>query len=287
MRALTSVLNQTHADIEVVVVIDGPDVGTVDVLKTVRDRRVRALLNTQSLTAAGARNRGVDHAKGDWIAFLDDDDEWSPDKLAKQIKMITSLGEQLITCLSRVYSPHHTSVKPKHIFNNIIPLDEYLFDRRSPFHCQGFIQTSSYLLPRTVFNKVRFATDNPHDDWDFILRLSKCQGIKIQTVPEILVTIHADHGGPSLSNNVAWADSLKWIESIKLYITPRAYAAFCLGVVGSRAAAGRNYAAFFHILRLSFLYGSPRLWSLITYLARWLIPSTAVKKSKLLWMGTG
>src|ERR1700722_12759995 len=116
MRALTSVLNQTHADIEVVVVIDGPDVETVDVLKTVRDHRMRTLLNTQSLTAAGARNRGVDHAKGDWIAFLDDDDEWSPDKLEKQIKMTTSLGEQLITCLSRVCSPHHTSVKPKHIF---------------------------------------------------------------------------------------------------------------------------------------------------------------------------
>jgi glycosyltransferase involved in cell wall biosynthesis len=286
-RALRSVLNQTYANIEVVVVIDGPDARSVNVLKAVRDHRVRTVYNPRSLTAAGARNRGVDHAKGDWIAFLDDDDEWLPDKLEKQMKMISSMDDQLITCLSRVCSPYYRCVKPKHIFDNSIPLDEYLFDCRSPFHSQGFIQTSSYLLPRSLFNKIRFAVDNPHDDWDFILRLSKCREVRIQTVPEVLVVIHVDEDRPSLSNNVEWAASLRWIESIKLYLTPRAYAALCLGVVGSRAAAGRDYAVFFHILRLSFLEGSPRMWSLVAYIARWIIPRAAPKKAKRLLMDIG
>ena len=78
LRAVASVLNQTYEQIEVIVVVDGPDQATIDVLRTVKDPRMQVVVNPRSLTAAGARNVGVDHARGEWIAFLDDDDEWLP-----------------------------------------------------------------------------------------------------------------------------------------------------------------------------------------------------------------
>src|SRR5271169_1967794 len=99
LRALASALNQTYEQIEVIVVIDGPDEDTIDVLRRVNDPRLRVIVNPRSLTAAGARNVGVDHAKGEWIAFLDDDGEWLPGKIEKQIAFASNQDAVLISCL--------------------------------------------------------------------------------------------------------------------------------------------------------------------------------------------
>ena len=81
LRAIDSVLRQTYQEIEVIVVVDRPDPDTVSAVQSVNDPRVRLIVNPYSSTAAGARNAGADHATGEWIAFLDDDDEWLPNKL--------------------------------------------------------------------------------------------------------------------------------------------------------------------------------------------------------------
>ena len=55
LRAVASVLNQTYKQIEIIVVVDGPDEATIDVLRTVNDPRLQVVVNPRSLTAAGAR----------------------------------------------------------------------------------------------------------------------------------------------------------------------------------------------------------------------------------------
>jgi len=271
-RALASVFNQTHQQIEVIVVVDGPDEDTCDVLRTVKDPRLRVIVNPRSLTAAGARNVGIDHAKGEWIAFLDDDDEWLPSKIEKQIAYASDRGAVLISCLSRVVTPNATSVRPQVIYDNSFPLDEYLFDRRSLFSGSGFIQTSSYLMPRSVFDRARFNVESPHDDWDLILHLSKQFGVLIETVPEVLVILYSEAQRPSLSTSGTWQKSLVWIDSIRPIITRRAYGSFCLGVVGPRAAKERNYAAFFLLLYRAFRFGSPGIWRILPFIGFWLLP---------------
>ena len=111
-RALESVFRQTWRELEVIVVVDGPDPDTVAVLKTVDDPRLRVIQNPRSLTAAGARNAGIDLAKGEWIAFLDDDDEWMPEKLTKQLAYAEGHGPALITCLSCVVTSGGSFVRP-------------------------------------------------------------------------------------------------------------------------------------------------------------------------------
>ncbi len=272
MRALRSVFAQTHAEIEVIVVVDGPDQSTISALEGNIDPRLRVLINPKSLTAAGARNRGIDEAKGAWIAFLDDDDEWLPQKLARQIEFAQDRGPAIISCLNRVVTSQYTFIRPAVMFDNSIPLDEYLFDQRSPFGGAGFIQTSGYLAPREVFEQARFRTDNPHDDWDLLLRLSKELGLRIETVPEVLAILYIDDGRPSLSKAGSWLTSLQWIDSVRPMITRRAYGGFCLGVVGPRAAKEWAYGAIPVILYRSFKYGSPRLWRVAAFLAMWLLP---------------
>jgi glycosyltransferase involved in cell wall biosynthesis len=276
-RALASVFGQTWRRLEVIVVVDGPDPDTVAILQTMDDPRLHVIVNSESLTAAGARNVGMDRAKGQWIAFLDDDDEWLPEKLAKQVAFAADLGgPALISCLSRVVTPTESYVRPQVIYDNILPIDEYLFDRRSPFAGRGFIQTSSYLLPRAVCRDLRFRTDTPHDDWDFLLRLSKQKAVHVETVPEILVNLYVEDARPSLSKSGTWLSSLEWAERMRPLLTRRAYSGFCLGVVAPRAAKERAHRAQGLLLYRAFRHGSPRAWRVAASLGLWLIPQGAL-----------
>lgn len=93
-RAIDSVLLQDYVDYELIVVDDnglGSDAQneTERILKQkYKDYRIRYIPNTKSLGGGGARNTGVTAAKGEYIAFLDDDEDWLPGKLTKQIDII-------------------------------------------------------------------------------------------------------------------------------------------------------------------------------------------------------
>lgn len=82
--AIESVLAQSYQDCEIVVVDDGSTDGTRDVLEPYRDR-IRYLYQDNN-GVSSARNAGIEEAKGKWIAFLDSDDEWLPDKLEIQMQ---------------------------------------------------------------------------------------------------------------------------------------------------------------------------------------------------------
>lgn len=272
LRAIHSVLSQTHQEIEAIVVVDRPDQDTVSAVQSVNDPRLNLIVNPYSWTAAGARNAGADRATGEWIAFLDDDDEWLPTKLERQLAFASGRAPALVSCLSRIVTSTATHIAPQVIYDNYSPVDEYLFDRRSLFGGFPMIQTSSYLLPHQLFDKVRFDEECPHDDWGFLLHLSKRVGARIEIVPEVLVVLYFEEQRPSYTSRTSsWSRSLRWLDSIRPIISRRAYSGFCLGVVGSRAAQERAYTAFPELLYRAFRNGSPRLLQVLPFLAYWLI----------------
>lgn len=83
VHTLQSVLNQTFQDFEIVIVDDGSTDGSVSEVEKFSDSRIR-LIHQKNAGVAAARNRGIEEAKGDLIAFLDADDEWKPEYLATQ-----------------------------------------------------------------------------------------------------------------------------------------------------------------------------------------------------------
>lgn len=87
--AVRSALRQTYATIEIAVVDDGSEDQTSNLLKTIRDDRMRVIYQTNSGVAC-ARNRGIQMARGLFIAFLDADDTWAPEKLARQLAAMTA-----------------------------------------------------------------------------------------------------------------------------------------------------------------------------------------------------
>jgi glycosyltransferase involved in cell wall biosynthesis len=83
---LRSVLHQRDVELEVIVVDDGSSDDTAAVVAGLGDPRVRVVRHEISQGPSAARNRGAAEARGRWVAFIDDDDLWAPDKLARQVQ---------------------------------------------------------------------------------------------------------------------------------------------------------------------------------------------------------
>lgn len=91
-KTIRSVLNQTYEDWELLIVDDCSTDNTDEVLAEIHDPRIRIFKNECNSGAAVSRNRALREAKGQWIAYLDSDDLWMPEKLEKQIKFMESHG---------------------------------------------------------------------------------------------------------------------------------------------------------------------------------------------------
>ena len=89
-HALPSALTQERVDVEIVVVDDASDDGTATGLAGLRDPRIKIVRNEVQRRLPGARNAGAAVASGEWLAFLDDDDLWSPSKLRAQLDVAAS-----------------------------------------------------------------------------------------------------------------------------------------------------------------------------------------------------
>jgi glycosyltransferase involved in cell wall biosynthesis len=92
--SLGSAIAQRDVDLEIVIVDDGSRDATERTVSAIADPRVRYLRRAGSPGVSAARNAGIAEARGRWIAFLDDDDVWAPEKLARQTAVTTASGRR-------------------------------------------------------------------------------------------------------------------------------------------------------------------------------------------------
>jgi len=98
-RAIRSALEQDYEPLEVIVADDCSTDSTQDVVRNIRDHRVNLVPSSANRGAAGARNRGIRRATGNYVAFLDADDLWHPSKISTQVRMIEDNPKTtLVTC---------------------------------------------------------------------------------------------------------------------------------------------------------------------------------------------
>lgn len=103
---IDSVLAQTVTDLEVIVVDDGSSDNTGALLRETYGTKIRYYFQANH-GASAARNRGIEEARGDWIAFLDSDDLWEKDKLEWQFKALERFGPQCAACYTDVRIFNH------------------------------------------------------------------------------------------------------------------------------------------------------------------------------------
>lgn len=99
-KSIDSVLNQSFPELELLIVDDASTDNTYSVLERycALDSRIRIFHNRENLGGAGSRNKAISHARGRFIAFLDSDDLWMPQKLACQIQFMEKLEAEFSFC---------------------------------------------------------------------------------------------------------------------------------------------------------------------------------------------
>jgi glycosyltransferase involved in cell wall biosynthesis len=271
-NAVDSVLAQTVTDLELIVVVDGDDPGTAAYLKSVNDPRLRSIFHDRQRGAGQTRDTGALAGLGEWVAFLDDDDVWLPEKLEKQLQSAPSEPAILMT-LSWVQKNAGSFIKPDEPYDPSQPFDEWLFGQSSFFKGRGsFLQTSSLMMPRRLFEHLSFHDTRQHEEWELVLRAIKQRGYKLVTTREPLVIHYFDENRASLSKTYTWRRSLEWVNAMRGLITPRGYAAFCLTVAGRMAASAGDWSAFFPLLGAALRHGRPGARELFIFFMLWCMP---------------
>lgn len=274
-RAVRSALAQTLADIEVIVVVDGPDNSTRAALATESDPRLRVIELTASRGAPGARNAGVTAATAEWTALLDDDDEWLPEKLAIQLDLAKNASATLPIVISHLYmrTPRAELVLPRRVPDPGEPISEYLAIRKGLFHGDGFIQTSTIFAPTALFRQVPFTEGLRRlQELDWALRSLQLPGVDLVIAAEPLVIWYADENRPRVSDDAPVHESVQWLKQTRPLVTRRAYAALAMSVVSSMAAPSHNPRIFATLLSEAVRHGRPGALDYVTFAQVWLVP---------------
>ena len=288
VRAVKTALNQTHPNMNVVVVVDGPDELTSNALDALSDPRIQIISLPHHHGACEARNAGVQAAKGDWIAFLDDDDEWLPRKIELQLSAAGRSAHSIPVVLCRMIArtPLADYVWPRRLPEPGEPINEYLFCRKSVFHSRGVMQSSTLFAKREFLLRVPFRDGlRKHQDWDWVLRAAAQDGVGFDFESSPLTIYNVNPTQPGISNKTNdWHYSLSWIEEMRPYISSRAYASFVLSDVAEMAARVASLREYWELLKHAIQEGKPALADVMRYAIVRLFPRD-VRSRLRFWSG--
>lgn len=183
-RALSSVVAQTFSDFEIIVVDDGSSDDTMQVVQGLGIDRLRVIRHETNRGPAAARNTAVAVAKGEWIAFLDSDDVWKPEKLARQMTRLQAAPANVSACATGYYL--HKGGRELTIIPNLPP---GTFRFNILFGC-AISPGTTLLVKRKVFDEIGLFDERLRrlEDWDWLLRYA--QHYDIVFVPEPLANIY-------------------------------------------------------------------------------------------------
>lgn len=166
MRAVESALSQTLADIEVLIADDGSTDGTEELFAACRDSRVR-YCPLPHRGACAARNAGIALASGRYIAFLDSDDVWMPNKLELQKHQLETSGADVVFCAFRRHDGANVSCFP----DPDMPEGQISYQQ---LLAGNFVSTQTLFGRAACMKQIRFDERFPRmQDWEYAIRLAK------------------------------------------------------------------------------------------------------------------
>lgn len=179
-RALRSVYAQSYSPYEVIVIDDGSSDATTAMVQK-QFPGVKYFFQSNKGVSA-ARNLGIKQAKGDWIAFLDSDDEWLPSKLQLQVESLKDQSDKKVCHTEEVWIRHGRRINPMHkhrksggwIFRQCLPL------------C--VMSPSSIMLHRSIFETVGMFDESlpACEDYDLWLRITARYPVLFIEQPQIV-----------------------------------------------------------------------------------------------------
>ena len=186
-RSIDSVINQTKKPLEIIVVDDGSTDGTETMIKS--DYDFVKFIKQKNKGVSAARNIGIEVSIGEWICFLDSDDEWKKDKLEKQINAMKSNPGYKFFHSNEIWIKNGLRInqKKKHkkyggdIFDKCLDM------------CR--ISPSSVMIDKTVFDEVGNFNENLVVCEDYELWLRICDKYRVFFIDEPLIIKYGGHQG--------------------------------------------------------------------------------------------
>lgn len=224
--AAQSALTQTWGEIEVLIISDGPDPATRAAVVDL-DPRLRFLELPHNVGPAAARNAGVQASRGEWLAFLDDDDLMLEGKIASQMSLADDREpKRMIACRMAYRHGERTDVWPSRPIGPKEDIADYILRRPSLLGRPGIVPIQTLLIHRSILEQVPFSTHKDHEDWAWLLEAWHTAGARVAFAWEALVVYNVDTGGTSRSRRMNWADSLAWAHHYREWISDRAFCSF-------------------------------------------------------------
>lgn len=214
-RCVESILAQTYKNIEILLVDDGSPDKCPQICEEYakKDKRIR-VIHQENKGLSGARNTGIDHARGEYLAFVDSDDKWSPHFLESLYRALKETGAEISQCrweymhgdeITEAYDPHapRTCFTGREMLANL------------------YIQTGAYyvvawnkLYKATLFEKIRYPEGKIHEDEATTYRLFDCAK-KCVFVDNALYGYFVGSNGTSITRNGFQLKKLDWCQANK------------------------------------------------------------------------
>ncbi len=190
-KAIGSVLQQTHQDIELIIIDDNSNDGTSTYLASIQDHRI-VKLSTLGVGAPQARNLGIEKATGEFIAFLDADDFWFPEKIERQLEFHQRYPDMAMsfTNYEHLTEDYEVIVDCFSYWSQFQNRDEQFINIDNPLEFiieNNVIGTSTVMVKADVFSQTdSFNADIKYgEDWELWLRMSENHQIGVLNSVEV------------------------------------------------------------------------------------------------------
>lgn len=173
-KAILSVISQTYKNVEILVVDDASGDDTGKVVKSITDPRLKYICHEKNKGLATTRNTGIKNSIGEYITFIDDDDEWLPEKITRQIDIFKNATSRIGLIFTNGFSEYENDYIVREKISSGIVYDP---DKDKFFPLRVLISPpTSWMIPKAVVAKIGYFDEtmcNNWDDGDYFVRLAQ------------------------------------------------------------------------------------------------------------------
>ena len=260
-RAVESVVKQTYSSWELLIIDDGSTDNTEEVLQKYLSSKIRYVKCLHSGLPAIVRNVGIREAQGEWIAFLDSDDVWLPEKLEKQMQIIRDRGDVSLVCTNAYRKISETDSDR---------MEEYISspDRKAGIYfeellLENFIVTSTALVRKNCLLVTGGYSESSElraiEDYGLWLRLSITHKIEYLSKPLVIYRDLPEEGIRGSQSKLRY-----WKGILKIYCNLRKIRAK-QGLQSSHVLQNRIFSTRMELYKIYFKWESP-FWNLVRIL---------------------
>jgi len=225
VRAVESIFNQTYQNIEIIIIDDNSSDNTEAIIKELNRENIKYFKHTRNTGGGGARNTGIMNANGEFLTFLDSDDEYVRDKIEIQVNYFlnSKLDDKTILFAPVIMNNGNNTVTiPKYYDIEDLDIVDYLFVK------DGLMQTNTLFLKSDFAKRILFDNSlRKHQDYDFVIRASKL-GAKFVMTKKPLTIWHTDIRADRMGQKSEYTYSYQWLKNNQTSFSNQAYKLFIM-----------------------------------------------------------